>query len=118
MFQFLKGRPTNQSKICVSGFYCYLQTSAVSACGASAADMGDMCAVQRLQKSYRTAGSGKRKQRLIIEWWYIQVKFLKPIPSTMAPCGYQSVFGLILLEQHCALQTYLILKEMSDHFLP
>lgn len=63
MFQFLKGKPTNQSKICVSGFYCYLQTSAVSACGASAADMGDMCAVQRLQKSYRTAGSGKRKKK-------------------------------------------------------
>lgn len=40
MFQFLKGEQTNQSKTCVSGFYCYLQNSVVSACGVSAADMG------------------------------------------------------------------------------
>lgn len=118
MFQFSKGESTNQSKTCVLGFYYYLQTSAVPACGVSAADMGEMCAAQRLQESYKTAGSGKKKQRLLIAWWYIQGKFVKLISSTMAPCGCQSVVGLILLERHCALQTYLILKDKSDHFLP
>lgn len=57
-----------------------------------------------------------KQNKVLFAWWYIQGKFVKPISSTTAPHRCQSGVGLILLEQHCALQIYFILKEHYDHF--